>query len=365
MSNKVIGYVPYTFDLSHPGDRRRLAFWAKRRGVGLNLNEPFKSDLIVLSNAANFSKYLKESKVPIVLDLVDSYLSETPSCLKDTIRNTIRAINGTSSLKWIRYTKHLKYACQNADAIVVASAEQLQALRPYNKNVYVISDSHSEVEVSKESNKSLAGGYSELEPLNVMWEGFGSNLRNFKFVSHELDDLIERGVIRLKFVTEINFYRWGGYIWRVSTKKSVKKLFPKTFKSIEIVPWTITNLKSISRQSELAIIPIDEEDSFARMKPENKLLSMWRLGLPAIFSDTPSYRRTAEAAKCETALVQAHEWRIKLINLAENRDQLEELSILGINYVEDTHSDSILSAKWDTAISETLTRFVTKPSNNN
>jgi hypothetical protein len=365
MSTKDIGYVPYTFDLSHPGDRRRLAFWANRRGVQLNLNEPFNSDLIVLSNAANFSKYLKESKVPIVLDLVDSYLSEKPSCSKDIIRNTIRTINGTSSLKWIKYTKHLKYACKNADAIVVASAEQLQALSPYNKNVYVISDSHSEVEASKKSNKSLAEDSSKPEPLNIMWEGFGSNLRNFRFVSHELDDLIEDGVIRLRFVTEINFHRWGGYIWKVSTKKSIKKLFPKTFKSIEIVPWTITNLKSISSKSDLAIIPIDEKDAFARMKPENKLLSMWRLGLPAIFSDTPSYRRTAEAAKCESALVQTHEWRIKLLQIAENKDKLKELRTFGINYVKDTHSDSVLSAKWDIAINETLDRFMAKLRNSN
>jgi hypothetical protein len=259
----------------------------------------------------------------------------------------------------------LKYACAKADAIIVASNEQLQVLRPFNQNIYVISDSHSEFEFNRKCKELIQGNFSESAPLNVMWEGFGSNLRNFQFMSQQLDSLIYDGVIQLRFVTEMHFYRWGGYIWRVSTKRTIKKLFPKSHQLIEIIPWTIENLKYISRKSDLAIIPIDQNDLFARMKPENKLLSMWKLGLPTIFSDTPSYRRTAEAARCEMALVRADQWKCQLMRMAEYRDELLNLRTLGINYVKSFHSETALLSKWDDAINETLSKSLNHSKNSN
>ena len=59
MSDKFkLGYVPYTSDMSHPGDRRRLGAWANATHSKIIIDSPFESDLLVLSAAANFKYWL-------------------------------------------------------------------------------------------------------------------------------------------------------------------------------------------------------------------------------------------------------------------------------------------------------------------
>ena len=57
----------------------------------------------------------------------------------------------------------------------------------------------------------------------------------------------------------------------------------------------------------MSIIPIDSVDKFATLKSENKLLSMWSLGLPVLFSCIPSYSRVATEARKQ---VERFEWEL-------------------------------------------------------
>ena len=143
-----IGYVPYSSNLSHPADRRRIGAWSQYTGTSLNTIHPEKADVTVLSNAANFGKWIDKCEGKIVVDLVDGYLGENPSFIKDFLRNCLRALNGTSSFRWITYTRHLKYACKRADAVVVASLEQLQSISHLNDRISVIPDIHFEIQSS-------------------------------------------------------------------------------------------------------------------------------------------------------------------------------------------------------------------------
>jgi hypothetical protein len=120
----IIGYVPYSADLSHPGDRRRIGTWSKACENELKLVDPTHSDLLVLSAGANFNYWLKRSKQPVILDLVDGYLGEEPIFIKDFGRNLIRSFKGKSSYSAITFTRALRDACRKADAVIVASSEQ-------------------------------------------------------------------------------------------------------------------------------------------------------------------------------------------------------------------------------------------------
>ena len=144
-----IGYVPHSTDLEHPADRRRLAAWAVSNEIKLNVENPLESDVLVLSSAANFGHWLSRATQPVILDLVDGYMGEHPSFLKNFARNFLRSLQGTSNLKWITYTRHLRAACQRSDAIIVASPEQRETILKYNSNVYVILDDHSELTVHR------------------------------------------------------------------------------------------------------------------------------------------------------------------------------------------------------------------------
>jgi hypothetical protein len=80
---------------------------------------------------------------------------------------------------------------------------------------------------------------------------------------------------------------------------------------------TLTNLASLTR-GDFEFIHGDIRDKFAALKPENKLLSMWHLGLPVLFSDTPSYSRLASEANQENACIKEGEWFAALKRFAQS-----------------------------------------------
>lgn len=352
-----VGYVPYSLDLQHPADRRRLAVWAASKNMQLNLTNPLDSDVLVLSGASNFGYWQERAKQPVILDLVDGYLGENPSFVRDLVRNIVRTIRGTSNFHWITYTRHLRKACQLSDAVIVASPEQRDLILNLNNNVFVILDDHSEFEKVLSSAFDDRKSAINLPQLpHIMWEGFGFTIKHFRFIAKELDQFLHDYKWGLYLITVSEFPRWGGYIGRVKTRELIRKMFPLSWQAIEIIPWSVENLVNYARISDLGIIPIDPEDKFATFKPENKLLSMWHLHLPVIFSDIPSYLRVARAAEVESAVVESDSWGQILQEISAKPAILNKLSDKGFEFVNKNHTREILVEKWSNVLSTTIKR---------
>jgi len=348
-----VGYVPYSKDLQHPGDRRRLGAWDHDQMTKLNLASPLKSHVLVLSNAANFGYWLKRAKQPVVLDLVDGYLGEQPSLMKDMVRNIVRTIRGTSSLRWITYSNHVRVACKESSAVIVASKEQREVILKYNKNVYVILDDHSELDSTStlgvrkaiQSNQKPLSGY-------LFWEGFGYTLKHFQKVAKELDQFLSQNDWGMYLLTNEQFPRWGGYLGNVKTSGLIDKWFPLSKGKIQVVQWSIENVINYANASTLGLIPIDTGDKFAALKSENKLISMWHLGLPVLFSNTPSYSRVAAESNQEKACIKDGDWLAALTEYSQSPDDREELRKSGLAYILKEHNHEILMAKWENALEE-------------
>jgi hypothetical protein len=351
-----IGYVPYSENLEHPADRRRLAAWAKARDFTLNLVDPLQSDVLVLSNAANFAKWIGKYKGKVVLDLVDGYWGENPSFLKDFARNCLRSYRGTSSLHWVRYTRHLQYAIEHADSIVVASNEQLQSIRQFNKNISVIPDIHLELESEPGENHNTSDkiGHEFLEDFSIMWEGFGYTLKHLEIISDELDEFLCSTGANLYLVTNEVFPRWGGFLGRIHTQNLVNSWFKKSYKQVQIIPWTIENLVKISKRVRVAVIPIDTTDKFASLKSENKLLSMWRLGLICFFSPIPSYSRVAINAGVTELSVRDEDWSKVFHSISNSEFDFEVMRLRTSEFLKFEYSHADLHARWDQVLSEVI-----------
>lgn len=346
-----VGYVPYSKNLQHPGDRRRLAAWALDEGTELSLVNPLDSDVLVLSNAANFNYWLKRAKQPVILDLVDGYLGERPRFIKDVARNVIRSFKGTSDLRWIKYTNHLKAACTRSDAVIVASIEQKDVVSEFNKNVHIILDDHSELEMCVNLEvQNVTDVTSRLAPHHLFWEGFGYTLKHFQLIAADLDKFLNASGWGMYLVTNEQFPKWGGYIGRVNTKSLIEQWFPLSNRSINIIPWSIRNVREYANKSSIGIIPVDLSDNFAALKSENKLLSMWHLGLPTLFSAIPSYSRVASDTKQEHACVQNGDWYASLDNFSQSLESREMLKKSSAIYIASCHKHKHLMAKWDTAL---------------
>lgn len=346
-----VGYVPYSINLLHPADRRRLVTWAVDKKIKLNTSNPLDSDVLVLSNAANFGYWLKTAKQPVILDLVDGYLGENPSFLKDVARNIVRSLQGLSSIHWVTYTRHLRYACRVSQTVIVASPEQRELVLKLNKNVHVILDDHSEIDsrIASETQKVS----TEPGPF-IFWEGFGFTLKHFKFMAPDLDRFLEEFNWGMNLVTVEEFPRWGGYLGKIQSRDVIKDLFPKSWKSIKIIPWSLDNLAMNACKSSFAIIPMSPHDKFANLKSENKLLSMWHLRMPTLTSPTPAYKRVLSIAGEPEACVMDGDWYERLTNLAISHNHREQMASSGANYVLAHHTHDKLVKRWDEIIRLTL-----------
>jgi hypothetical protein len=337
-----IGYVGYSKTLEHPADRRRIGILD---GIEINTVNPLESDLLLLSNDANFRWWMKRAKQHVVLDLVDGYLGESPSIAKDALRNVIRSLAGKSSFSWVLYTRHLKYAALNATAIIVGSEEQRDVILPYNKNVFVIPDDHSEIDQYKllkpHMNLRIGG-----ERRFLFWEGYGYTFKHFKHISKELDVFLFENNLSLCLVTTPVFHRWGGYIGKTRIRKLVDKWFPLSSKNILVVPWNLENLIFYSSVSCFGIIPINPTDKFARLKPENKLVSMWRLGLPTFSSDIPSYVRVAKGAGVAELIVSNGQWAKKASQVLMGELDFDSIRRKQMFFMQKHYSREKLQLRW-------------------
>ena len=111
-------------------------------------------------------------------------------------------------------------------------------------------------------------------------------------------------------------------------------------------------MKKYASISTFGIIPIDTTDKFANLKPENKLLGLWTLELPVLFSDTPAYKRVAKQAGLESTCIASNKWSIALDS---HTSLLTETSIkLASEYLSTFHSQEVLIEKWDAVIRDSV-----------
>jgi hypothetical protein len=248
----------------------------------------------------------------------------------------------------------LKKACTDADAVIVASPEQAQQVHPYNSKVYIILDDHSELDRARFKRKSNIN--SEDLKRYIFWEGFGYTIKHFKFVAPYLDKFMAESGYKLLILTNPIFARWGGYLGRVNAEKLIKNWFPLSADQIEIIPWSVDEVIRRACMSDFAIIPVDIKDKFANLKPENKLISMWHLGLPTIFSNTQAYKRVSDELGLSELCLEQTEWseflsNVKVSSLSKTLSKTEK-------YIEEAHTREILVEKWQSVFESVMTNNV-------
>jgi hypothetical protein len=88
------------------------------------------------------------------------------------------------------------------------------------------------------------------------------------------------------------------------------------------------------------------------LKPENKILGLWTLGLRVLFSDTQAYKRVAMEAGLESACIDHKGWKEAL----ENHESLLSLESANLanKYLSAFHTREILVQKWEEVILNSL-----------
>jgi hypothetical protein len=340
LSSARIGYVPLSESLNQPGDRRRFIFYAKSRNLSFEIADPSESyDVVILTQNADLTVWsgydLGGAKV--VYDLIDSYLVIPKTNIKGWLRGPAKYLSGQARHLYLNHWKAIGSMCDRADAVICSTKEQQADIYEFCANVHIILDAQEEVV------RKIKNNYTCLTSFRLVWEGLPQNLESLKLIAPVLEELSLKHRIEFHIITDPYYKHFLGRYWSIDSREIVRRIH-----SVCVFhEWNRDTLADIICDSDLAVIPIDLNDLFARGKPENKLLLFWRMGMPVLVSATPSYSRTMRAAGLNDAVSSNEAWLEKLSAFIQDESLRERAALLGKTHVDGYYSSISLCACWD------------------
>ena len=345
-----IGYWPLSESLLAAGDRRRLVFWAQARGheIVTDLNQSV--DVIVASENSDFnSSHFSQKSIPIIFDLVDAYLSPL-NPYDDFARGLAKRFSGQISGVVKPFSHHVRDFCGLSSAVICSSPEQEEIIARHNINTHVILDSHDEIAFID----ALHLKKQKTNKQRVLWEGQPATIRGVRDIYPVLSELAKTNDLNFDFVTDESYFQFLNQYIERSTLKLLKKNLHIIADRVNIIPWSSTNLVESAQRSTVAMIPIDLSIPMQKLKPENRLLIMWRLGLPCLTSPSPAYIRVAHQAGVNAICNNLPEWADNFYQILDNPDFAYNQILAGQNYLRENHNQALLLNKWDLAFESVM-----------
>jgi hypothetical protein len=337
-----IGYVPYSADLTHPGDRRRLVYWAKKRGHELVLDTESRCDVVFKTVRADLSeRNTLNNKSPYILDLVDGYLGHENYWL-DWFRGAGKVATGQISGPIKPFRKVVENACAKAAAVVCETSEQAETIEPFCKNVHSILDFHEEFPFLPFKIDAMTDRHTSL-----FWEGFPYTAKGLLLLNNFFTLNSQIGNVSLEMVTDLRYPTILGKYNYKSTTGIVNEIVDTLGPRFKITKWSLDSVINASSRSNIAVLPLDPKGALNPLKAENRLLIMWRLGLPTLTSPSNAYQRVMREVGFEGVCQNSQEWNLKLSNLIQSPILQKNMVHAGQQYVRDTHSEEMVLRAWD------------------
>jgi hypothetical protein len=317
-----IGYVPYAADLSHPDDRRRFPYFAKRNKITYEIASTNKFyDIVLLPAPANLSKWLLYKKrnpgTKFIFEMVDSLIYQS-DIFNKLFKGIGRFVIGKETLPCTNHKNLLIKWLETADVVMCSSPKLSSEVKKWNSNV-VLSLDYLENEY-----KFLKKDYSIGGKMKLIWEGQGvvlPHFLHFKDVFKEVSSFCE-----LHIVTSETYPKYGKFV-----SKSVDSILKQLPIETTFHKWDIYKNHHVFSNSDCAIIPLNKNDNYGWHKPANKLLSFWFSGLPTLTSDTPAYSELINKTNSNTLCSSTDEW-ISKINLIRDMKAEERESLAKDNF---------------------------------
>jgi hypothetical protein len=337
-----IGYVPNSPDMGHPADRRRLVYWANKRGHEITLDLDAKADVLVLSGRADLTAWSKKSdRPPLILDLVDGYLGKE-HLWRDWVRGAGKVITGHISGAPRPYREIVADACSHSQAVICETVEQRETILPYCKNTHAILDFHEEFPMLPFNEDNGGENFPSL-----MWEGLPFTAKGLLLLEEAFTEISETQPIRLEMVTDLTYPLFLGRYFTRSTEHilgNIPKILGNRF---ALTKWSLEAVVQTAKKSHLAVLPLDPAGTLNPLKAENRLLMMWRIGLPVLTSPSLAYTRVMRDTELDGVCSSPREWSQKILEMVESPDLRRKSVERGQQYIRETHSEAIALAAWD------------------
>jgi glycosyltransferase involved in cell wall biosynthesis len=333
-----IGYVPFSPTFTAPGDRRRFVAYAHARNLPFELARfDRRYDVVILSEKADISIWCDYQQGKIAFDFIDSYLSVPRTNWRQLLRGPLwYALRRHKRLR--DYLSNLRAMCGRADAVVCTTDAQREMINCFCNNVHVILDIHSTVVTCTKTN------YVAGQPFRLVWEGLPTNLPQLATLAPVLRVLSKHRDFELHVVSDSGRSRNQNGIGLFDSQR----LLARHFDRVCFHKWEEKTCSEILSSCDLAVIPIDLKDRFVAGKPENKLLLLWRIGLPVIAAATPAYRTAMQQVKTpEFACQDEAQWVDALEKMMSSEVTRKEAATRGRLYAESERGAAAMIAQWD------------------
>tara|TARA_B100000780_G_scaffold59732_2_gene38244 strand:- start:2298 stop:3344 length:1047 start_codon:yes stop_codon:yes gene_type:complete len=340
MKGLKIGYWPNSKLFDAPADRRRFIFYLENKGINFELFNPSnKYDLVYLSQAADISqiKDIKKTGAKIFYDNIDSYSSDGRS-IRSIFRGIAKYLTRSSKYLILNHTNFLnKNFLPNVDAVICASDEQSKIARKFSSNVFCIPDhTHNEIVFLKKD-------YSSKDVINIGWEGLGSNVYQLNTLKNIFKEFSKTHKFNLHVISDKSSYKYMNKFLKIDNEKSLDGLCD----NIIFHKWENESYSSILTQCDFIIIPINLNSKMASGKPENKLINIWKMGMPVITANTKSYNRVMNDCGVNLICDSEHDWVTNLRHLSDSHVLRKEIGERVYNYATKNYGSDAVIAKWD------------------
>lgn len=334
-------------DSHHPSIKRRFARFVQRKNYKLANWEAGKAkedSVVLVSQSADLTywKRFKQEGVVVIFEANDPYVLDESGSLKTILRGSFKFVTRRHAYWEFDFKKTVRDLCKSANAVVVGHHKVYEMLKPTIPNIYLIPDYSVDISLKKKQDFQL----SPNGEINIFWEGLGSSyipfedinrifkpIKNYKFVFH--------------FVTDLAFHSIANSYNKIYVFESAKKKAPDMFEHFRFYQWSEFSYNNIGILCDFAIIPIPLDRSMNYYKPENKLLQMWRMGLPTITSGIPSYKKVFDAVGLDECCRTDADWIGHITKFAADLRSREHNAKVGMAYVEEHYSDEAIDTMWE------------------
>ncbi len=338
----IIGYEGYSIGNSGIADRRRVLYWAADRGHSIVDSRDSNADIVVITSSSNLGYWARaKTSKPIILDVVDGLIGEQSLC-KDLFRGIgYWGIRRSTSLLPSSFRHLLLEVARRSSIVVCSSPEQVTEWAKFQINATDILDIHEEIPILDNSRNLKTTNLVE-----IFWEGLPATLGSMDLLKDFYESNSDNN-FKLNILTNLNSFKYMNRFQKIDLDRILTKQLQLSNLEISTVQWSPQMLLNYSASSTFGVIPIDALKGYNHLKAENRLLIMWRLGLPVLTSPLRSYVRVMRDAQIDGICVDRADWKIKMERLAFSADIRREFIEKSNQYLEARHKTEDVLKKWD------------------
>jgi hypothetical protein len=338
-------YIGASGDWRHPVDRRRFPRYCKLAGIPLEpMNWRAWPDVLVVTQSADltYCSRIPRSDCRIVFDANDGYLIPKKWDVRDPARGFFKFVTRQHRYPELDYERTYLRMCERADAVVCSHPLQAAIVKEHCDNVHLITDFGPEVELGRKRDYSMG------DPINVFWEGIGSTrYMPFTEINRIFGAHPKRSSFRFHLFTDLEIRGVADRFFRTTAMEECRKKAPDLAPQFYFYQWNEQMFPVVATACDFAVIPIPLDNTFGMYKPENKLVLMWRMGIPTIVSATPSYADAMSRVECDLACADDAQWTAAIDRVLGSEALRRAAGDEGYREAGINYGDSVLRARWE------------------